>query len=79
MRITLQLIENYQQSIPSVVIIANNQRYLFNVGETFQRFSREHRLKLNKGTIVFFTKTCSATVTGFLGLMLSLVDQGQCY
>lgn len=80
MRITLQLIENcIHTPIPSIVLTANNQKYIFNVPETFQRFSREHRFKYNRGTIIFFTKTCSATVTGLLGLMLTLVDQGQSY
>lgn len=41
MRITVQLIENCSSTpIPSIIITANNQKYIFNVPETFQRFSK---------------------------------------
>lgn len=41
MRITYQLVENYLgQELPTIVVTIQNQKYLFNMPESFQRFTR---------------------------------------
>jgi hypothetical protein len=41
MRIVIQLIENYlKQEVPTILITTDNNKYLFNVPSSFQRFTR---------------------------------------
>lgn len=77
MRIVIQLIENYlKQEIPTLLISTENNKYLFNVPSSYQRFTREHKTKMPSGAHYFFTKSNTATITGLTGLILTLYDGG---
>lgn len=77
MRIVVQLIENYlKQEIPTILITTDNNKYLFNVPSSFQRFTREHRIKMPVGAYYFFTRSNTATITGLTGLLLTMFDRG---
>jgi len=41
MRIVIQLVENYlKQDIPTILITTDNNKYLFNVPSSYQRFTK---------------------------------------
>lgn len=54
-------------SVPSVLLFFDRQRYLFNVGEGFQRFCVEHRIKLAKVSSVLTTRTTTEATGGLPG------------
>ena len=73
MRIVIQLIENYlKQEVPAVLITTENNKYLFNVTSSYQRFTKEHKTKFPTGGRFFFTKTATSNITGLTGLILTL-------
>ena len=77
MRIVVQLIENYlKQEVPAILITTDNNRYLFNVPPSYQRFTKEHKSKFPGGGRFFFTKTNTSAITGLTGLMLTMVSHG---
>ena len=77
MKIVIQLIENYlKQEIPTVLISTDNNKYLINVPAGFQRFTKEHRIRLPVGAHYFFTKSTTATISGLTGLLLTLFERG---
>ncbi|KAK9807250.1 hypothetical protein WJX73_003185 [Symbiochloris irregularis] len=59
---------------PSVLIFFDKQRYVFNVGEGFQRFCVEHKVRLSKVNAVLLTRTSSHAAGGLPGLCLTLAD-----
>lgn len=50
------------------------RRYVFNVGEGFQRFCMEHGVSLRKLSRVFFTRVCGETTGGLTGMLLTMAD-----
>lgn len=77
MRIVVQLIENYlKQDIPTILISTDNNKYLFNVPSSFQRFTKDHRIGMPTGAYYFFTKSNTAAITGLTGLLLTLFERG---
>lgn len=77
MRIVVQLVESYlKQEIPTILITTDTNKYVFNVPSSFQRFTRENRIKLPTMAHYFFTKSTTATITGLTGLLLSLYERG---
>ena len=56
-------------STPSVFVMLNKTRYLFNVGDGTQRFCGEHRIKLSKLKRVLLTRLCTSTLGGLPGML----------
>ena len=63
-----------KDTAPSVLLFTDKKRYCFNVGEGFQRFCVEHRLKMSRLERVFFTRTTSQATGGLIGMLLTLAD-----
>lgn len=61
-------------TVPSVLLFFDRKRYLFNVGEGFQRFCVEHRVKLTKVTSVLSTRSTTHTLGGLPGMLLTMKD-----
>ena len=59
---------------PSVLLFTNRTRYVFNVGEGFQRFCVEHGVPLRKLDRIFFTRVCGQTSGGLAGMLLTMAD-----
>ena len=53
---------------PSVLLFFDNLRFLFNVGEGFQRFCVQHRVKLSKTNGIFVTRTSTDAAGGLPGV-----------
>ena len=52
---------------PSVLLFFDHLRFLFNVGEGFQRFCVQHRVKLAKTSGIFVTRTSTEAAGGLPG------------
>ena len=77
MRIVIQLIESYlKQEIPTVLITTDTNKYMFNVPPSFQRYTRDNKIKFPIGANYFFTKATTNTITGLTGLLLTMYDEG---
>ena len=63
-----------KDTTPSVLLFTDKRRYCFNVGEGFQRFCVEHKLKMTRLERVFFTRTTSKATGGVIGMLLTLAD-----
>ncbi len=61
-------------TVPSVLLFFDRKRYLFNVGEGFQRFCVEHKVKLTKVTSVISTRSTTHTLGGLPGMLLVLLQ-----
>lgn len=61
-------------TVPSVLLFFDRKRYLFNVGEGFQRFCVEHKVKLTKVTSVLSTRATTHTLGGLPGMLLTMKD-----
>ena len=59
---------------PSVLLFTDNRRYVWNVGEGFQRFAVEHGVNLRRLSHVFFTRVCGHTSGGLTGMLLTMAD-----
>ncbi|XP_065832399.1 zinc phosphodiesterase ELAC protein 2-like isoform X2 [Oscarella lobularis] len=76
-RIYLQIVGSATgDSFPSIMLISDRQRYLFNCGEGLQRFCTEHRVRLAKIKHVFFTRLIWERLGGLPGLGLTLRESG---
>ncbi len=64
------------QEVPTILITTDSNRYVFNVPSSFQRFTRENKIKLPTMAHYFFTKTHTHALTGLSGLLLTLYDRG---
>ncbi|CAK7325117.1 unnamed protein product [Dovyalis caffra] len=64
-------------TLPSVLLFFDNQRFIFNVGEGLQRFCAEHKIKLSKIDYVCLSRACSETAGGLPGLLLTLAGMGE--
>lgn len=54
---------------PSLVCSYENAKYVFNVPDGFQRHYREHKVKFQPGTIFFFSRLSTATLSGMFGFI----------
>ncbi|KAH7618880.1 putative tRNAse Z TRZ4, mitochondrial [Nannochloris sp. 'desiccata'] len=61
-------------AVPSALLFFDRQRYLFNVGEGFQRFCVEHRVKLAKINNVLTTRVTTEATGGLPGMLLTMAD-----
>ncbi|KAI3913634.1 hypothetical protein MKX01_035830 [Papaver californicum] len=61
-----------QDTSPSILLFFDNQRFLFNAGEGFQRFCTGHKIKLSQIDHVLLTRVCSETAGGLAGVLLTL-------
>lgn len=61
-------------AVPSALLFFDRQRYLFNVGEGFQRFCVEHRVKLTKINSVLTTRVTTEATGGLPGMLLTMAD-----
>ena len=57
-------------TVPSVLLFFDRQRYLFNVGEGFQRFCVDHKVKLAKVGTVLMTRVTTEASGGLPGVSL---------
>ena len=62
-------------TLPSVLLFFDNERYLFNIGEGFQKFSLEHRIKIAKIDGIFLTRTTTEAAGGLPGTLLTVADK----
>jgi len=59
----------------SVLVFTDASRYVFNVGEGFQRFCVERRLRLaSRASAVFLTRVDSSSAGGLVGMLLTMSD-----
>jgi ribonuclease Z len=61
-------------AVPSALLFFDRQRYLFNVGEGFQRFCVEHKIKLTKINNVLTTRVTTEATGGLPGMLLTMAD-----
>ena len=59
---------------PSVLLFTDNRRYVFNVGEGFQRFAVEQGVTLRRLSRCFLTRVGSHTSGGLVGMLLTMAD-----
>ena len=59
---------------PSVLLFFDRQRYLFNMGEGYQRYCVERRLKLSRISALLLTRAGAATTGGLPGALLTMAD-----
>ncbi|QDZ24929.1 metallohydrolase/oxidoreductase [Chloropicon primus] len=62
-------------TLPSVLLFFDNERYLFNIGEGFQKFSLENRIKAARIDGIFLTRTTTEAAGGLPGTLLTLADK----
>ncbi|KAI5073640.1 hypothetical protein GOP47_0011653 [Adiantum capillus-veneris] len=60
------------ETVATVLLFFDQQRFVFNVGEGLQRFCTEYRIKLSKIDHIFLTRICAETAGGLPGLLLTL-------
>jgi ribonuclease Z len=61
--------------LPSVLLFFDNERYLFNMGEGWQKFSLQHRIKAAKLDGIFITRSTTEAAGGLPGSLLTLADK----
>lgn len=61
-------------TVPSALLFFDRQRYLFNVGEGFQRFCVEHKIKLTKISSILATRVTTEATGGLPGMLLTMAD-----
>ncbi|XP_021620709.1 tRNAse Z TRZ4, mitochondrial isoform X4 [Manihot esculenta] len=63
-------------TLPSILLFFDKQRFIFNAGEGLQRFCAEHKIKLSKIDHICLSRVCSETAGGLPGLLLTLAGMG---
>ncbi|GMJ05211.1 tRNAse Z4 [Hibiscus trionum] len=63
-------------TVPSILLFFDKQRFIFNAGEGLQRFCTEHKIKLSKIDHICLSRVCSETIGGLPGLLLTLAGIG---
>eukprot|EP00941_MAST-03F_sp_MAST-3F-sp1_P004424 g4424.t1 len=78
MKLQLQILGTDRgDSCPSLLVTLDDKKYVFSVGECFQRFCFEHGVRLkNKLQGIFLPYIDWKTVGGLPGLLLTLADAG---
>lgn len=61
---------------PSVLLFFEQQRFVFNVGEGFQRYCFQHKIKMGKVKHFFLTRMSTEACGGVPGLVLTLTEHG---
>lgn len=59
---------------PSVIVVTEGSRFLFDSGEGIQRLCVEHRARIAKLEGVYLTRLSPETVSGLPGLCLTAID-----
>jgi len=73
MKILYKIMRNHKrQGVPALFLQIENEKYVFNVPETTQRFIREHGLRFSKETKFFFSGMTTSHLMGMIGLALTL-------
>ena len=62
---------------PSVIVVTESSRFLFDSGEGIQRLCVEHRARIAKLEGVYLTRLSPETVSGLPGLCLTAADAGR--
>jgi len=77
MRITIQIVQSHaKEVVPCLALSIENQKYFFNIPDSFQRYFKEHSIKFPKGAKIFLSQLSSNHITGLFGLILTLNAQG---
>lgn len=77
MSTVLQIISvDHVDSSPSLLLITENNRYLFDAGEGTQRLAVEHRIRLGKLQSIFITRLHPNHIGGIPGMCLTAADAG---
>ena len=66
--------DSHDVTAPSVLVFTDSHRYVFNVGEGFQRFCAERRLKLQRTNRIMLTRVNAASAGGLTGMLLTMSD-----
>ena len=66
--------DSHDVTAPSVLVFTDSHRYVFNVGEGFQRFCVERRLKLQRTNRIMLTRVNAASAGGLTGMLLTMSD-----
>ncbi|KPJ08310.1 Zinc phosphodiesterase ELAC protein 2 [Papilio machaon] len=75
--IYLQVVGSGARGVPNTLYLFTDQkRYLFNCGESTQRLSHEHKVKLTRLDHIFITNKTWKNIGGLPGLSLTLQDVG---
>lgn len=59
------------ETVASVLLFFDRQRYVFNAGEGFQRFTVEHKIKLNRLSRILVSRLTSDATGGLPGSQLA--------
>eukprot|EP00210_Caulerpa_lentillifera_P001052 g1015.t1 len=65
------------ETTPSILLFFDSYRYVFNIGEGFQRYCFQHRLKWGKLCDVFLTRMSTEAAGGVPGLAITMSEQGR--
>ena len=63
-------------TVPSILLFCESRRYIFNIGEGFQRYCGEHKVKLGKLGPILLTRPTIEAFAGLPGLFLSSLESG---
>jgi len=72
MSVYLEILGTAGNSSPSIFLVMNDRRFLFNCGEGVQRLCIEHKIRLKKIERIFLTRLHSDAFGGVPGMMLSI-------
>lgn len=77
MKVFLQIVgvDNVDSS-PTIILICDSQKYMFNCGESSVRLSLEYKLRYSKLSNIFATSTSWKSIGGLSGILLSLARAG---
>ncbi len=71
----LALGSDTSDTLPSVLVSFDNKRYLFNIGEGFQRYALQNKIKTAKIDGIFLTRATTEAAGGLPGTLLTLADK----
>lgn len=63
-------------SVPSALLFFDHHRFLFNIGEGFQRFCIQHKIKMSRTSGIFATRSNTQGLGGLPGMLLTMADMG---
>lgn len=79
MKVVFQIIRNHPtQLIPSIIIIFEKTKYIFNIPETLQRYLKFHNFRMSKGSKIFLTRLSTQNLTGLFGFLLTMYETRSC-
>ncbi|EAS02834.1 metallo-beta-lactamase domain protein (macronuclear) [Tetrahymena thermophila SB210] len=72
-RVTLQILQNYSdERNPCIIISHGKHKFLFNMGEPFLRYYKQHNVKLVTNMNIFFTRNTFDCMNGIQNLITSM-------